>query len=569
MQIASPPSIVNGPVNLTAYLSNGWLAVAPSGFSYGLRIVRVLPNAGAAAGGDTVTVLGYGFGNSTGSVTVKIGGQAATVLSVDALPLFASSLGLDNSFPFPLERIRLKTPAGSAGKSDLTVSSAAGSVTVGKAFQYMSSSQTYPNAGLHKFVVHDPSRQRVYLSATDHVDVFDLKTQAFVIPIEPPPNGPPPNAGLRGLAMTPDHTQLVVADFGAQSVYLVNPDGAAYNGAAVKVGGVAGFLNSGPSRVSATRLQTVFVGLSGEGTPTGACNNCLGQMNLLASPPSYAPAPQPEVTALTGAPLLQTDAAGDTAYLAYDSTPGGPVAVWNATSPNAFSVSTANGTASDLSTASDGTFFVLRAQGATEIRGPDLTLISTPAAAELESVPGRVSVPGVTLHPSGALIYEPFLDGPPPSAPPPTGIRGGVDIRDAHNGQLRLRIYLPEPFAMLNTDVDGLHGGFLTVDENGQRLFALTTSGLTVMQLANVPLGIGTLTPSSGAAGGGTSVTLRGSGFVNGMTATLGGHPATVAYKDMNTLTLTTSAIPAGPQQLVLSNPDGESVSLDAAFTAQ
>jgi hypothetical protein len=55
---------------------------------------------------------------------------------------------------------------------------------------------------------------------------------------------------------------------------------------------------------------------------------------------------------------------------------------------------------------------------------------------------------------------------------------------------------------MLNTDVDGLHGGFLTIDENGQRLFALTTNGLTIVQLANVPLGIGTLTPSSGSAAG-------------------------------------------------------------------
>jgi hypothetical protein len=117
--------------------------------------------------------------------------------------------------------------------------------------------------------------------------------------------------------------------------------------------------------------------------------------------------------------------------------------------------------------------------------------------------------PGVTPHPSGALI---FFDGPPPAAPPATGIRGGVDIRDAHNGRLRLRIYLPEPFAMLNADVDGLHGGFLSVDENGRRLFALTTSGLTIVQLASVPLAVGSLTLASGASAGGVSVTVRGGG---------------------------------------------------------
>jgi hypothetical protein len=37
----------------------------------------------------------------------------------------------------------------------------------------------------------------------------------------------------------------------------------------------------------------------------------------------------------------------------------------------------------------------------------------------------------------------------------------------------------------------------------------------------------------------------------------------------MNTLTITTPALSTGPQQLVLTNPDGETVSLDAAFLAQ
>ncbi len=122
---------------------------------------------------------------------------------------------------------------------------------------------------------------------------------------------------------------------------------------------------------------------------------------------------------------------------------------------------------------------------------------------------------------------------------------------------------------MLNTDVDGLHGGFLTADENGQRLFAVTTSGLSIVQLANVPLGIGTLSPSSGPAAGGSAVAVRGGGFQSGITAMLGGKSASVSLTDMNTLVLTTPAVAAGPQQLVLTNPDGETVSLDDAFTAQ
>ena len=122
---------------------------------------------------------------------------------------------------------------------------------------------------------------------------------------------------------------------------------------------------------------------------------------------------------------------------------------------------------------------------------------------------------------------------------------------------------------MLNTDIDGLHGGFLTTDENGQRLFALTTSGLAIVQLAHVPLAIGTLSPAAGSAAGGVIVSLRGSGLVNGAKVTLGGKSINVTWKDPNTLTFATPATSPGLQRLVISNPDGETASLEAAFLAQ
>lgn len=266
---------------------------------------------------------------------------------------------------------------------------------------------------------------------------------------------------------------------------------------------------------------------------------------------------------------MQADQNGDAVYLAFGSAPGGPVASWSAALPNSFTVSTAKHLSSDLTAASDGTMFAIRSNGATEIRGTDLTLAAMPTSAELEAIPNRVAVPGAALHPTGALLYEPFLDGPAPAAPPATGIRGGVDIRDAHSGRLRMRLYLPDPLAMLSTDVDGLHGTFLTVDENGQRLFALTTSGVSVLQLSSVPLGIGSVAPGAGPVAGGTSLTIRGSGFQTGTKAALGGKAVTVTFKDKNTLTFITPALAAGAQQLVLTNPNGESVPLDAAYIAQ
>jgi hypothetical protein len=99
--------------------------------------------------------------------------------------------------------------------------------------------------------------------------------------------------------------------------------------------------------------------------------------------------------------------------------------------------------------------------------------------------------------------------------------------------------------------------------------FCSDNSGVTVLQLSSVPLGIGTLAPVSGPSAGGTILTIRGSGFQSGTTATLGGKALTVVFKDKNTLTFTTPTLSSGAQQLVLTNPDGESVSLDAAFVAQ
>jgi hypothetical protein len=565
IQANSPPTVSNGAVNVTAYFENGSLALAPDAFSYGPQILQIFPSGGSNAGGGSLQIYGYGFGSDPTKITVKIGGASATIQKVENVTSLALSLGLDTSYPFSIERITLQTPPGSSGNADVFVSVPAGSTTFSKSFQYLQSVHSYSKPGDFKFLIYDQKRQRIYLTNIDHVDVFDLQQNIFLSPIEPP-GGPPPNAGLRGLALTPDSSQLIVADFGGQSIYLIDP--VTGTGMAVPVGGVPGFTNSGPASVAATSLQTVFVGLSGKGGSTGACSTCLAQMNLTVSPPTIQPAPQPEITGLTGAPLAQGNASGDHVFLAFASAPGGPVATWSSNAPNQFVVSAASTSALDLGTAADGTRFARQTNGTTEIRAADLSLNSVPVAAELAQIPGRAFVPGLAFHPSGALIYQPFLTGAPGGA----GTKGGIDILDAHSGALRSRLFLPQQFL---TDVDARHGSFLTTDENGLRLFAITSSNgtpqnaaLTIVQLAAVPLGIGTISPSSVPAAGGTILTIRGSGFQSATTVTISGKTASVTLMDASTLSVVTPSLTPGPQKITISNPDGESVSLDAAFTA-
>ncbi len=350
-----------------------------------------------------------------------------------------------------------------------------GNATASAAFQYLQSVQVNANPGLYKFLLYDRARQYVYLSATDHVDVFDLKAGSFKpggLPIYCPSRmlaGPCPDADVRGLALTPDGTQLLVADFGSQNIFLLNPDSPGMV-SYVPVN-VTGF---GPARVAATSAQTAFVSLVPVASSPGPCTGCLSELNLTAS--TIAPAPQPEVTTMTGTPLLQADAAGDRVFLAFAATSGGSEALWSAASPNAFSNFSVNENVIDIATCADGSLFATNVSGAIEIRDAALNLIGNRATPELEQFPTGVTIPGIAMHPGGGLVYQPFLNGPAPmesaSPTPNPNLRGGIDIFDTHSGRLRLRILLPEPIAARSVDTSSLLAQFLSVDETGQRLFA-------------------------------------------------------------------------------------------------
>jgi IPT/TIG domain len=254
--------------------------------------------------------------------------------------------------------------------------------------------------------------------------------------------------------------------------------------------------------------------------------------------------------------------------LAFGGSSSGKLATWDAISPGLFKVSPANVSIQDIASTADETAFAVQTAATTEIRDSRMYVTAVPTAAELNQVPGRVAVPGLAMHPTGALIYQPFLTG----AAGAPNVRGGVDISDARSGQLRMRIFLPQ---QLMTDVDALHSDFLTIDENGQRLFAITSldgspqnAALTVVQLASVPLALGSVSSPTILAAGGTTLTIRGSGFQAGIKVAVGGKPTMATLVDMNTLTVVSPAVPTGPLQLTLTNVNGETVTVDPVVIA-
>jgi hypothetical protein len=582
IQLIAPANVANGAVNITAYFPSGWIAIAPDGFSYGPQILKTLPNAGNNSGGDTVKIYGYGFGSDANRPTVTIGGAAATIQKIENLGTIEPPLGLDTSYPFPLQSITVQTPPGTAGAADIAVTSGSGSATVAGGFQFVQSVQTNGSQHLYKFPLYDQRRQLVFVSYDTGIDAVPLpgataysgSTSLFC----PSRNdaGPCPDADVRGIALSPDGSQLIAADYGSQNIYLIDPD---------VPGDVAwvplGMPAFGPTRVTATSDQTVFVSLQSVSSSPGPCNVCLVEFSLSAQ--TITAAPEPEVAAMTTTPLLQSDAAGDSIFAAFQANAASNEGLWSANNSANFSASPVNEPVTDIAISGDGTMFATSSNnisggispntsGASglEVRDASLNLISARATPELEQFAAGTNAPGIAMHPSGALVYQPFLDGPAlaEGQSAPASLHGGVDIFDAHSGQLKLRVALPEPLGTDSTDVDALHAQDLVLDETGQRLFVITKSGLTVVQLAALPLAIGTLSTNNIAASSGTSVTVRGSGFVSGVTATIGGKSATVAFTDASTITISTPAVSAGPQRLTLTNPSGETTSLDAAFTA-
>jgi hypothetical protein len=89
-----------------------------------------------------------------------------------------------------------------------------------------------------------------------------------------------------------------------------------------------------------------------------------------------------------------------------------------------------------------------------------------------------------------------------------------------------------------------------------------------VVQLARVPLGIGTIAPVSGSSSGRATSTIRGSGFKAGVTASIGGKSAVVTLVDINTPKIVTFALNPGKYGIAITNSDGEAASLDASFIA-
>ncbi len=243
-QATPPPSSAIGPVNVKVIQPTGVVSYIPQGFTYGELPLPYATLAAAPAGGVTADLFGYGF--SVDAVApnpqVTIGNQASAITTQTLYPT-------EEPYPFPLQHLKVTVPRGNPGAQDITINSSSGTATIPGGFHYVTSVTDYPSTAQFEAILYDQDRQQLYLTTQGQVDVFSLTSNAFLPPFVPPTvQG---GTRLTGMALTPDNSKLLVANYTDQSVAIINPDNPS-SAQAVPVG-------VSPYTIAATSTNQAFI----------------------------------------------------------------------------------------------------------------------------------------------------------------------------------------------------------------------------------------------------------------------------------------------------------------------
>lgn len=532
VNVTIPPGTASGAANATLTRGDGFFEVMPDAVTFGPTILQIDANAGSTAGGNSIKIVGYGL--SGPNTQVLIGGRLATVTQQS--PAIVGQL-------FPTESITLNTPPGVAGKSDVTVTTPSGSVTVAGGFQYLNSVETHPILGLLDALVYDRVHQRLYITNQDHnrIEIFDLVAKTFLAPVSVG-NGPTamaltPDSGLLAILNRLDGT-VSVLDTIRLTLTATYPLLTTADRDPVGCGGIPlNITPAAPHRIlaeiecSAILFQGHFRLLD---LDTGSldCTGVAG-CNLNGT----------DINFQNGLAALASSSDGTKILLA-TTTGGGtplPAGVLDLTANTLTAGFTSD--SHDAAISADGTIFAANfalLDSAAKLRG--FTAIEPYADTGALS---SHNVFGEKLNPAGSLLFYPQ--------------DSGVAIFDTHTGRLVRHIVLPVSIPQ--------NSGAMALDESGTKMFLTTTTGIAIAQLDPAPLSIGTVNPAAGPSG--TVIVLRGSGFQSGATVSFGTTQGSTTFVDSSTVQATVPTLPAGPVRISINNPDGSRYFVDDAFTLQ
>jgi len=526
VNLTIPEGRTAGPANVTLTRSDGFFEVMPDAVSFGPSILRVDANAGSTSGGDTIKIWGYGF--DSGNPQVTIGGGSANISRVTS-PIEGTLL--------PTESITLQTPPGVAGNADVVVRSASGSATVTGGYQYLNSVQVYPMSGSLADIAYDQARKRLYVSnaSANQVEIFDLTSNTFLSPVSV---GNFPTS----LALTPDGTLLAVVNGNVGTVSVINlatlqvtatyPALTASDNS-VGCGGVAGEMAPGAPHL-------VLVGVYCVNTLGGGNMHILNLDTGSLSCSGIAGCGTNGTDFTVGNSLMASTPDGTKIFLVFGLGADDQTAALLNLTTNTLTIGFSNGGLQDAAASADGTIFAT----SFETANPQVVPISMMAFEAYTDAGGQSfnNLVGERLNPAGSLLFAPQVSG--------------VDLFDVHTGRLALHVVLPDQLPPV------VHS--MVLDETGTKMFLISSTGVTVAVLNQVPLGLATVNPPAGPSG--TTVTLRGSGFQSGATVTFGTSQVAATFVDPNTLQVVVPALASGPVRITVTNPNGKQYIFDDAF---
>jgi len=532
----TPPAKNPGPVSVVLTDASNNTVLLPDAFTYGPHILRVQPN--GAVAGDQITIYAYGLGFfDLSDIHVMIGGtQAANV-----------SLNPYVSADYPDESVTVIVPPGSPGWADVILTTSNGSDTLKRGIQYLKK-EAQVTGGQYEFAAYDTVRDVFYLTGGGNsVAVFNPNTQFFGQALQS--TSISSGAVLQELVLTPDNSKLLVVDPKDQSVIVF--DLAARTSTAVNVG-----LASDPAGTQVQPITVVAAANNRAFVSVTACvTNPVRQIDLTnlqvagradagsSCGAGYVPYPEYGRASADGSTILYAGSSG----VEFGLQPSGPEHIW---SYNAASDTFAGPVivadtpwVSGLAAVDGDGGITALAQGTLDQR-------------LLPSVP--IVQPGfdARLNDTGSLLYSTGTDG------------SRVAVSDTRNGRLQLQLAVQNtssgngpPIPIIGVPQP------LAIDPSGSKILGALQNGVGYFELSVVPLAVGTVSPANASVGG--MIQLRGSGFVAGITATIGGKAAICSVVNSETLSCTVPNLVAGATAISLTNPDGQIHSLENALVVQ
>ena len=511
----APPAATTGPVTVLLTDANNNASFLPNAYSYGPHVHWVSPSASSTTALTASQMLADGL-EPLGDNEVRVTLNGVTAPAVPT----GNDLNIDGTG----QLLQFNFAGGNPGWADLTLSLGDGTSETNKNMVQFLAQATVLTTAAYTSAVYDSSRDRFYLAgAGNTIGVFDPGTQTLLQPMQSAALSS--GAVLESLALTPDNSKLLVSDPADHSVVvfdlasntstavniLLPSDGAAIVPAPIPVAAIAG--------------NQAFVLLAG----LGVRQIDLAQMTVRVRSDFQ------NVGYPWAADSMASSADGSVVLLGAEFPGYAPIYTWRYdAATDAFSppVAITSNLGDGVAVNSDGT--VLGA-GAFILDQNQNPLVPLQFGTWDNLLPGS----GGLLYSFGSLSHS--LDN-------------GLSISDTRNGRTLLTIGLPAARA-------------LATDPTGQKILVYAGTSLNYYELAVVPLAVGTVTPA--AATPGTALTIRGNGFVAATTATIADKSASCTFVDGQTLQCAVPSASAGLAPMTLSNPDGQTYSIEGAVTIQ